>query len=312
MKIAVVIITYKRPEGLRKLLDALLHQDLSESQIQALNLIVVDNDPAKSASVVVSEFEGSELIHITCLNEERQGIPYARNKGMHYAIDGNDYFAFIDDDEYPTSLWIKTLLAVALDLGSDCILGPVVPVFPEGTPRWVSKSRVFEGWIHEDRSRIFEAASNNVLINCQYIKRQGIDFDERMKATGGSDYRFFRECVERGMVIHWSADAFVYEDIPRSRTKISWMAQRQIRLGNTFAVDARLTGRLPRIIKLYAFGLARIVVGIIALPMLIVSSRLGTSAAVHLLRGVGIVSGIHGYRHDEYDKSRLDRERSVN
>jgi len=32
---------------------------------------------------------------------------------------------------------------------------------------------------------------------------------------------------------------------------------------------------------------------------------------VHCLRGVGIVSGLHGYRHDEYGKSRLDRERSA-
>lgn len=317
MNIAVVIITYKRPDGLRKLLSALMLQKLFGTPIKALNVIVVDNDPVGSAAPVIAEFHDTEQIRFVCLHETRQGIPIARNTGMHHAIaakDGgnaNAYFAFIDDDEFPAPNWINTLLTVAVAQHSDCVLGPVIPVFPEGTPRWISNSRVFEGWNHPDRSRIGEAASNNVLVRSEFVRQHRIAFDERMQATGGSDYRFFRACVAAGMVIHWSSEGKVFEDIPRSRIQWRWMAQRQIRLGNTFAVDARLTGGFSRIAKLYAVGVARTVVGFLGLSTILVSSRWGSSAAVHCLRGVGIVSGLHGYRHDEYRKSRLDRERSA-
>jgi glycosyltransferase involved in cell wall biosynthesis len=311
LNIAVVIITYKRPDGLRKLLDGLMYQDVAGTPIKALNIIVVDNDPAGSAARVVAEFGDSGLIRLVCLHETRQGIPMARNRGMLHAIGTNDYFAFIDDDEFPTPTWIRTLVTVAFDEHSDCVLGPVIPVFPEGTPRWISGSRVFEGWSHPDRSPIGKAASNNVLVRCAFIREHQITFDERMRVTGGSDYRFFRECVAVGMVIHWSSEAKVFEDIPRSRIQWRWMAQRQIRLGNTFAVDARLSRRLPRIARLYAVGVARAVIGFLGLATFAVSSRWGSSAAMHFLRGIGIVSGLHGYRHDEYGTSRLDRERSA-
>lgn len=311
MKIAVVIVTYKRSDGLRKLLRELMLQNFSGTPVAELNVIVVDNDPAGSAAPVVAEFESAGIIRISYLHETRPGIPFARNRGMYHALAGNDYFAFIDDDEYPTPTWMRNLLKVACELYSDAVLGPVTPVYPAGTPAWVRRSRLFEGWNHADRSQIGEAASNNVLVRSEFIRQHRIEFDERMHASGGSDYRFFRQCVNAGMVINWSSTAAVFEDIPRSRLRLRWLAQRQIRLGNTFAMDARLSRHLPRIVKIYAFGLARMLFGLVGLPTIIVSSRLGSSAAVHLLRGAGIVSGIHGYRHDEYATIRLDRERSA-
>lgn len=311
MKIAVVAITYKRPDGLRKLMRELMRQDLSGTPVEELNIVIVDNDPAGSAASVLAEFHDSNKIRITCLQEKRSGIPFARNCGMHHVIQDNDYFVFIDDDEYPTPTWLRGLLTVAIELFSDCVLGAVIPVFPEKTPQWIRRSRVFEGWKFPHRTQIFEAASNNVLVRSAFIRQHGIAFDERMQASGGSDFRFFRECVAAGMVIHWSAEAEVFEDIPRSRTSLRWMAQRQIRLGNTFALDARLSRRTSRILKLYAVGLARASAGLFGLPTLLLSSRWGSNAAIHLLRGIGILSGLHGYRHDEYAKGRLERERSA-
>jgi succinoglycan biosynthesis protein ExoM len=314
MNIAVVAITYKRPDGLRKLLRELLRQDLSGLPVEQMNIVIVDNDPQGSAAPVLGEFNefgASGKIRITGLHEKRPGIPFARNCGMAHAIEDNDYFIFIDDDEYPGPTWLRGLLTVAIEMYSDCVLGAVTPAFPQATPAWIRRSRIFEGWKHPHRTQIFEAASNNVLVRSAFIQKHGITFDERMQASGGSDYRFFRQCVAAGMVIHWSAEAEVFEDIPRSRTTLRWMIQRQIRLGNTFALDARLSRHTPRILKLYAVGLARAAAGLFALPTLLLSRRWGTSAAIHLLRGIGIITGIHGYRHDEYARSRLEQERSA-
>lgn len=311
MKVAVVAITYKRPDGLRKLLRGLMNQDLAATGIDEMNVIVVDNDPQGSAAAVLAEFRDGGGIRLTGLRESRPGIPFARNRGMLHAIVDHDYFAFIDDDEYPAPNWLRRLVGVAEELYSDCVLGPVTPVFPDGTPRWIRRSRVFEGWRHPHRARIFEAATNNVLVRSAFIREHGIAFDERMQASGGSDYRFFRQGVAAGMRIHWAADAEVFEDIPRARTTLRWMAQRQIRLGNTFALDARLSGGTARIAELYAIGLARAGAGLLGLPSLLLSTRWGSGAAIHLLRGVGILTGLLGYRHEEYAKGRLERERSA-
>lgn len=314
MKVAVVVITYKRPEGLLKLLSELKRQDLSGIPVAELDVVVVDNDPLGSALRTVKDFERSGpggSVRIVYLHEPRQGIPLARNRGMFHALANSEYFAFIDDDEYPTPTWMRNLLTTAIELYSDAVLGPVDPVYPEGTPGWIRHSRVFEGWKHDDRSQIGEAATNNVLLRSEFLRKWRIEFDVRMKSSGGSDYRFFRQCVQAGMVINWSSKAGVFEDIPRTRTNLRWMMQRQVRLGNTFAVDARLSGQIGRILALLAIGGCRALAGFLALPLFAVSTRLGTDAAMHMLRGTGIVLGLLGYRHEEYDKINLERERSA-
>jgi len=129
--------------------------------------------------------------------------------------------------------------------------------------------------------------------------------------TGGSDYLFFRQAVERGMNIVWSAAATVYEDVPNSRMTLRWICQRQFRLGNTFSVSERIAGTRMGLFKLTLKGVARTGLGVVMLPALIFSPYYGMRAIVHLLRGVGILAGVYGHRHQEYSPQAVARDRST-
>src|SRR3712207_4691208 len=53
--VAVCVITYRRPEGLRRLLGALDDLIFKKSEVPDIKIVVVDNDPAGSALAVCED-----------------------------------------------------------------------------------------------------------------------------------------------------------------------------------------------------------------------------------------------------------------
>lgn len=310
--IAIVIITYRRHQGLVKLLSELERQLCPDpARPFRLTAIVVDNDVAGSAVTSVEPFKQSKSLSLRYIMEPNQGIPYARNAGIAAVPDDAEFFCFIDDDEWPGPTWIDELLKTQRATGSDCVLGAVIPVYPESASKWLIKSKVFDSWHYADQTKLNQAASNNVLISTAFIRRTGLRFEQRMRMTGGTDYLFFRQAVAQGMHIVWSAAAPVYEDVPKSRMTWRWICQRQYRLGNTFSVSERIAGTPTGLFKLALKGIARTGLGIAMLPALLFSPYYGMRSIVHLLRGAGIVAGAYGHAHQEYSPQGLARDRST-
>jgi succinoglycan biosynthesis protein ExoM len=301
INISIIIITYRRPHGLVRVLEGLDRQQcLDKSRSFRVSAIVVDNDKEKSAAASVEQFKLGSAMSVHYISEPAQGIPIARNAGMAAMPDDAEFFCFIDDDEWPGERWIDELLKTQRATGADCVLGAVIPVYPDSAPRWMVKSRVFDSWQFPDQALLSEAASNNVMISNEFIRRSRLAFDERMRMTGGSDYLFFRQAVAQGMRIVWSAGAPVYEEVPMSRLTLRWIIQRQYRLGNTFSVSERLAGTPVGLAKLVVKGILRMGLGVAMMPALFFSSYFGMRAIVHLLRGAGTIAGAFGHVHQEY------------
>ncbi|MDQ0689839.1 glycosyltransferase family 2 protein [Arthrobacter sp. W4I7] len=311
-RVTVIVISYRRPEGLLNLLRRL---DRQESRIATaafkLDVVVVDNDAAASALPVVQAFEKSGTITVRYVVEAHQGIPIARNAGLASVPNDSHFICFIDDDEWPSPDWVEQMLLTQQATNADCVLGAVIPVYPPDAPKWVVRSRVFESWAFPDQAPLTAAATNNVMVSAAFIRRVGIRFDERMRVSGGSDYLFFRQAVAMGMRIVWSAGAPVYESVPRTRMNIRWVLRRQYRLGNTFAVAGRLSGKLPQVLACGFKGLLRLGLGAIMLPGLAVSPYRGMRALVHVFRGAGMIGGSFGHILEEYSQSRLGADRSA-
>lgn len=310
--VAVIIITYRRQHGLEKLLAELKLQQCHDSANPfRLTAIVVDNDSAGSAAATVEPFSLNSTLSVQYLVEPAQGIPLARNAGIAALPEDAEFFCFIDDDEWPGLTWVEELLKTQRATGADCVLGAVIPVYPEAAPTWLVKSRIFNSWQFADKAPLKAAASNNVLISTDFIRRSGLRFDERMRMTGGSDYLFFKQAVSLGMRIVWSAASPVYEDIPKSRMTLRWICQRQYRLGNTFSVSEQINGTRMGMFGWALKGIARVGLGVIMLPALPFSPYYGMRAIAHLLRGAGTVAGAYGHAHQEYSPKGLDRDRST-
>lgn len=310
--VAVGVITFKRAAGIRKLLQHVAAQRPSADHPFRITMIVVDNDGKGSAKPITDELATSPAFTMKYVSEPRLGIPIARNAALDAIPADADFFCFLDDDEFPSDVWLEELLRAQHQTQADCVHALVVPVFEDPSKTWIIESRAFDGPQREDLVEIGEAASNNVLIRVPFLRQSGLRFDERMLVTGGSDYLFFRQGVERGMKTHWSKKAIVFEDIPASRTTGRWLMQRNFRYGNTFAVAERILGGQGLLAKRVAIGGARVGLGVAMLPALPVSPYWGMRSLVHIVRGAGMVAGVLGHQYEEYAPKLLHRDRGIN
>src|SRR3972149_3189105 len=137
--ICVCICTYKRPHMLVNLLSKL--QDQKTDELFTYSIVVVDNDYTQSAMETVHSFKGKSPLSIKYFVEPEQNIALARNKALENAT--GDFISFIDDDEYPSNTWLLNLYtAFNTYKPNGGGLGPVIPHYPEGTPKWLIKSKI--------------------------------------------------------------------------------------------------------------------------------------------------------------------------
>src|SRR5262245_12903674 len=131
--ITVCICTFKRPRLLARLLDELRRQVTGDAF--TYSIVVVENDPARSAQPVAEAFIAAGGIPLVFAIENQPNIARARNRAVAEAR--GEFIAFIDDDEYPVPEWLARLLAAAAAYQSDGVLAPVKPYFEHQPPRWL-------------------------------------------------------------------------------------------------------------------------------------------------------------------------------
>lgn len=226
--ISVCACTYKRPQLLSDLLISLAGQQLNVFRFE---IIVVDNDKDASASPVIEKFRVAQpQIALTYDVEPNQGISFARNRSV--ALASGEYVAFIDDDEQAAPNWLADLYSMLSTTGADAVFGPVLPMYPAGTPHWIIESRFFE------RPRLAAGASTdsanartgNALIHVRWCRlRQPACFDIEIAHSGGEDHDFFRWLEASGARFVWCDTATVSELVPMERQRLSFMLERRLR-----------------------------------------------------------------------------------
>jgi succinoglycan biosynthesis protein ExoM len=229
--ICVCICTYKRTHLLKRLLEVLGDQETTG--LFTYSIVVVDNDHLRSAQHVVSDFAAASAIPVSYWTEPRRNIALARNKALENA-DG-DFIAFIDDDEFPTKRWLFNLLEACKEYQADGVLGPVVPEFESRPPQWVIKGAFFERPNYETGHRMAwkQSRTGNVLFRRQILEGNEIWFKAEFD-TGGEDVDFFRRMTEQGRSFVWCKEAVVYELVPSSRCKRSYLLKRALLRGTIF------------------------------------------------------------------------------
>ena len=304
-RVTVCIITYNRPEGLRRLLEGIDGLHFDKVPPPALEVVLVDNDPAGSACAS-GGVVASRGYPLKCYVEPRRGIPYARNRALRGVEDGVDFVAFVDDDEVPAPNWLDELLSVQEICDADVVAGPVVRHFDGPPPAWVTRGRFFEKQRYVTGQPIKFADTANALVRMGVLEEMDEHFDERMALSGGEDTHLFLRIHKAGRTMVWADGAVVHELIPRSKANAGWLIRRAYRLGNSLSiceVDLYPGDYASRVVRV-AKATARIVRGMLSLP---VSPLLGKYASVRALqdvsRGVGMLAGLSGIVYQEYRKT---------
>lgn len=302
MKVSVCVATYLRPQGLAQLLRGLGALHFEHVPAPELEIVVVDNDPGGSAAAVCDALAPSLPWALRYVHEPRRGISHVRNRAVQCAREGSEFFAFIDDDEFPEPRWLDELLRVQREYDADVVAGPVVRRFEDEPPAWVHRGGFFDLPRHQTGARVEHPGAGNVLIRTAALDSMPEPFDPRFGLTGGEDTHLFLRLAQSGLTMVWSDEALAYEWIPSSRANAGWLLRRVYRSANTWSMCEReITPGARPVLMRAAKGLARVGLGVALLP---VSWMMGRHMMIRSLWyvcfGAGNLTGLVGLRYDEY------------
>ena len=141
-RVAICVCTHSRSQGLTRLLVSLQDIDLSGYNPDAVELIVVDNNPDPEIRAICERAAPRLPVSVHYTTEPRSGITFARNRAVEVALErGADFVAFIDDDDQPKSDWLIQLLDRQSVTGADMVFGTWV--LDSLMPQWARDSGIF-------------------------------------------------------------------------------------------------------------------------------------------------------------------------
>ena len=340
MHLTIAMLTYRRNDYLAQVIPELLAQadDVCDAQTTA-SVLIVDNDPQAGARAVVeaaraalggeqpeaaessgaADSDAVTMSRLVYVHEPEPGIVAGRNRALSQAH-GSDALVFIDDDEIPSPGWLKALVSTWRAQGCAAVTGPTPPTFEVDPSPWVTASGAFDSWEAADGAQVPSADTGNLLLDLAVVEGLGLRFDPRYGLTGGEDSLFTRQLTRAGGVIRFAAGAVVTKRVPAARARRTWVLERSLRSGSswarvridTAAPDGGASGRLARLRLRLGYGakglakagidgaragVARICGDVPAQARYEVSSR----------GGLGMVVGALGVHVREYGRPRRRR-----
>jgi succinoglycan biosynthesis protein ExoM len=294
--VVVSALTCHRSETLEKLL-----QEFSEMTLPSDTrtiLLIVDNDKEGSAESLVRRYQ-SRIADLRYVIEPRPGIPVARNRALTESLEMQaDALCFIDDDEYPDSQWLINLVAHWRETHAGLIGGPVQVAPTDSKASLLQKLINRSLAARQDRKNEASAqwprrgrrptiVTNNWLCDLRWARDAGIQFDEDLLVTGGSDTDFYRNALQMGCKTSWCSDAIVYEIMGRQRLTLRYQFWRGASQSITHFhfKHQRITVKLAMLTSLVA-GL-RLMLGC----ALLVFPVLGFASVVMSMRSMGWAVG---------------------
>lgn len=129
----VIISTYNRSESLARAVRSVLTQ---EANSPLFEVVVVDNNSSDGTAQVVRDLQAQDA-RVRYVFEGRQGLSYARNRGIEEAR--APILAFTDDDVRVAPDWVAEIVR-AFDRHPDVdfVGGRVLPDWPFDPPQWLT------------------------------------------------------------------------------------------------------------------------------------------------------------------------------
>lgn len=310
--VAVLICTFRRPEGLRALLaslDRLTTERPDAGLVVEPVLVVVDNDgdaPLAAAGHDVATWSRWPLTYAV---ERTRGVVAARNRALDLAPATADYLAFVDDDEEVSPDWLLELVATYRANGAAAVQGPVEPRYARPPSAMIERCGLYRLGPYADGERLGFAATNNSLVARADVEAHGLRFDMHFNLSGGEDQDFFTRLARvTGRPLVASARAVVTDVIPAHRMTMRWMLKRSFRMGNSLGHIARLRGGTKGALVRFAKALAWIARGAaITLLLLPVGRDPGRKGLLQMVWGTGSLLGLAGHQVLEYAPPRPGR-----
>lgn len=231
-KISISICTRERPVMLSNLLRSF--ETLEPLQGVEVEIDIVENHSEQNLKELILGLATNLPLKVNHHWEPRLGIPIARNHALRVAQEsGATHIIFIDDDERVAPQWLNELWSTYLKYDENSVIqGTVISILE-------SKENEHLHYLLQRKIRptgeVLETAStNNVIIHIETLNQHQLAFDESRPLAGGTDSKLFRKAHRLNIPLIYCAEAIVYEDIPKERINMRWIAKRNFRTGLTY------------------------------------------------------------------------------
>jgi succinoglycan biosynthesis protein ExoM len=232
---SICVITYRRPEGLARLLDSIAR--LKQPEGFAFEVVVVDNDPSSDADAELS-LPG---IPVRRFRQSHNRIATARDRAVREAR--GHWVAFVDDDEELHEDWLVAYHQASERWpDADAFLGPVEPCFEQAGPAWLDASTFFDRPHQRSGSAVDpqRACTANTWLRRRLF--DDVAFESAFDRTLGEDVDLFLRLSARGARILWCEEARVVEWVPPHRHRALSLLRRSFESGGAHAELLRRHG----------------------------------------------------------------------
>ena len=231
MKISICISTYNRNQSLLECIKS-INKIINKTKIK-INIIITDNSINNNVLEIRKNLIKISKYKIIFLKEKKRGIVNSRNKCLKKLQNIKPkYIIFFDDDCTIDKYWIKNAFKIINLNKADVVTGPQIYNRKFNT-KMSNYSQIFEKKYSKKKTHLVKwAASNNVMINYDIIKKHKLVFEKKLNKFGvGEDQLFFLNISKIGYKIFWNSNIKVYEKIHQHRQTFKWLFERSFRLG---------------------------------------------------------------------------------
>ena len=227
--ITVCICTFNRQQMLGRLLNGLKNQ--RTEGFFTFSVVVADNDHLESARQVVETFALGVPFEVIYCVEPRKSIALVRNRSLEFAT--REFIAIIDDDEFPSEVWLLELFKALKQFDASGVLGPVLPSYDESASTWVRQGGFYDRprFPTGHRLKWTGCRTGNVIFRRSIIKGKSPVFKPDF-GLAGSDVNFFMRMMDDGCIFVWSDQAIVHESVPPNRCTARFLIRRALLRGS--------------------------------------------------------------------------------
>lgn len=252
LMLSVIVCTYNRPFWLRNCLEALVSQCADASVVEVL---IVDNNSTDATSSIAHEFT-ERLPNFKYIFEERQGLSWARNRGIWEAR--GKIVAYIDDDAKAHPDWVNAIIHFfeawpdASGVGGQHNAFSLTPI-----PLWFPKEYGCRSLGNETRQLKQDewiSGTNMAFKKGALTEIGGFDTSIGMsgdKVSYGEETQLTQRMLARGMQIFYCAEMYVDHAILPNKLKLHWLLYSDFANGydwvTTFNYKGGVSSFMPRL-----------------------------------------------------------------